>query len=260
MCDPTPSVTPPTRPDMMFGGRLLLHQMPRGHRAGTDAVLLAAAAGVRPGDRFIDVGAGTGAVGLSLAMREAASQGVLLESDGELAALALRNVEVNAMQSRVSVRCADLFGPAVLVGEASLVVTNPPFYDSGTVRPSSDAARAAAHVVRAGLADPHAEWLKRCCSMLKARGRLVAIHRPEALPSLLKAAEPRLGGLVLRPIHARADRQAIRILLCGILGGRAPVQILPPLVLHKADGAFTDEAEALHRGADMAFWPKKTGR
>ena len=51
--------------DRLLGGRLSLLQAPTGHRAGTDAVLLAAAAGIPEGP-FVDVGAGVGTAGLIL--------------------------------------------------------------------------------------------------------------------------------------------------------------------------------------------------
>jgi tRNA1(Val) A37 N6-methylase TrmN6 len=44
------------------------------------------------------------------------------------------------------------------------------------------------------------------------------------------------------------DRPAIRLLLSGTKGSRAPLTILPPVVLNGPDGRFTPEAEALHRG------------
>ena len=247
----------------MFGGQLLLHQMTEGHRAGTDAVLLAAAAGIRPGDRFVDVGAGTGAVGLGLAVREPQAQGALLEIDPEATEIARRNIEANQLETRVSAQCVDLFDAyacreAELAGAASLVVTNPPFYVASDVRPSPHAGRAAAHVAQASHADAHGDWLKRCCTLLRAHGRLMVIHRPEAFPSLLKAAERHLGGLILRPVHTRAEGPALRILFGGVLGARTPLAILSPLVLHHADGTFTPEAERLNRGGPMTFWAKES--
>jgi tRNA1(Val) A37 N6-methylase TrmN6 len=53
-------------------------------------------------------------------------------------------------------------------------------------------------------------------------------------------------------VHPSAHRPAIRFLVCGIKGSRAPVSILPPLILNGPDGRFTPQAEALHRGeADL---------
>src|SRR6476646_11690973 len=55
--------------DAVLGGRLVLWQPRRGHRVGHDAILLAAAADGRSGDRAIELGAGVGAAGLALARR-----------------------------------------------------------------------------------------------------------------------------------------------------------------------------------------------
>lgn len=237
-------------PDQLLGGRLALFQAARGHRAGTDAVLLAAAA-PDPDGAFVDVGAGVGAAGLALALRAAAAHGILLEADPAAAALARRNCALNGVADRVAVAEADLFsragdrpaGPAP--ERAALVLTNPPFFLAGAVRPSPDAARSTAHV-----AGPrgHGDWLAAATALLAPGGRLVMIHRPEALPALLAACEGRLGGVAVRPVLAREGSDAVRLLLAGTKGSRAPLRLAPPFVLHGGDGAFTAEAEAVHRG------------
>ncbi len=254
-------------PTRLLGGKLLLHQPPKGHRAGTDAVLLAAAAHVEPGQVFVDVGAGVGTVGLALAQRASGAQGHLLEAVASNAALAVRNIALNGLQARVQVHVLDLFDAqarGAMVGSADLVVSNPPFFTAGQGRASPDPVRARAHVLQ-GATGGHGAWLRAALSLLAPRGRLIVIHRPEALPNLLAAAEGRLGGLRLRPIHAGAGQPAIRILLGGEVGTRAPFSLLDPLVIHQADGRFTPFAEALHRGEVLfpLFRPstrqKKTG-
>ena len=57
--------------DAFLAGRLRLRQPKSGHRAGHDAMLLAAATAARPGQRVVDFGAGIGAAGLALARRVA---------------------------------------------------------------------------------------------------------------------------------------------------------------------------------------------
>ena len=39
-----------------------------------------------------------------------------------------------------------------------------------------------------------------------------------------------------------------RILVSAVKGSRAPLKIAPGFILHEADGRFTPEADALHRG------------
>ncbi len=80
------------------------------------------------------------------------------------------------------------------------------------------------------------------------------IHRADALPACLDALRGRYGGLAIRPVHARAETPAIRILIDATKGSRAVPSLLPPLVLHETDGSFTPEAAALHGGRP---WPPR---
>src|SRR5438128_5587924 len=89
--------------DAFLGGRLRLRQPKSGHRAGHDAMLLAAATPARSGDRVVDLGAGVGAAGLAVAKRVAGIDLVLVEIDTVLAGLARANAEANAIQADVIV-------------------------------------------------------------------------------------------------------------------------------------------------------------
>src|SRR5438132_13267210 len=71
--------------DAFLGGRLRLRQLKTGHRAGHDAMLLAAATSARSGVRVVDFGAGVGAAGLALA-RRVAGVGLALVDIGAAAA------------------------------------------------------------------------------------------------------------------------------------------------------------------------------
>ena len=142
--------------DLWLGGRLALVQPKRGHRVGTDAALLVAAAGDARQGRIVDVGAGVGAVGLALAKSSALASVDLVEIDPELAELAESNAARNGLQARTRVLRLDALNSrerreAGLVKSANCVVTNPPFFDAAAVRASPDEGRARAHVLpRAG--------------------------------------------------------------------------------------------------------------
>ncbi|WP_046866511.1 tRNA1(Val) (adenine(37)-N6)-methyltransferase [Microvirga massiliensis] len=235
--------------DQFLGGRVTILQPARGHRAGTDAVLLAAATVASPGERVIDVGAATGAVGLMITAATKGLDLVLLEKDPDLAALCRENLLLNGVEGLVA--NADLLDPASRAGAgvapeaADVVVTNPPFFEAGRVRSSPEGRRASAHVLPSG---GIREWLRAAAALLKPRGRLVLIHRADRLPECLAALGRGFGGLQLRFVHPQTDEPAIRFVLTAVKGSRAPIRIEPPLVLH-AGGRFTPEAEAVHRGA-----------
>jgi tRNA1(Val) A37 N6-methylase TrmN6 len=242
--------------DLWLGGRLTLVQPKRGHRVGTDAALLVAAAGDTQQGRIVDVGAGVGAVGLALAKQNPLASADLVEIDAELAQLAESNAARNGLQPRARVLRLDALDSserreAGLPESAHCVVTNPPFFDAGAVRASPHEGRARAHVLaRAGLAD----WIEASLAMLAPGGRFVMIHRPDALGLILAAIGSRLGGLALLPIHPAAGASAHRLLILGVKGSKAPMRLAPGLVLHGADGRMTPEADALHRGERLVDW------
>ncbi|MEL6062738.1 MULTISPECIES: methyltransferase [unclassified Methylobacterium] len=243
-------------PDAFLGGLLRLHQPPRGaHRAGTDAVLLARWLTPAPESRLCDVGAGTGAVGLACAALVPGLRLTLVERDPALAERARANAALNGVEAEII--AADVLAPAaerraagLLPDRFDMVLTNPPFFEAGTHRVSPRANRAAAHTFAVGSLDA---WIRTCTAILRPGGQIGLIHRADALPACLDALKGRFGGLAIRPVHARAEAPAIRVLIAATRGSRAGLSLLPPLVLHGPDGAFTPEAEALHRGSSQGF-------
>ncbi|MBK9080612.1 MAG: methyltransferase [Rhizobiales bacterium] len=242
--------------DAFFGGRLALRQPARGHRSGTDAVLLAASAPAGVEGLIVDVGAGAGAVGLGAALASPAAELALVEIDSALASLAGRNLAAAGRAAGGRAVRADVLVPAarraagLADGAAALVLTNPPFHPSGAVRPSPDAARARAHVLPpAGDGDGLAAWVRACLALLAPGGAFRMIHRADALASCLAAIGGRLGGVAVLPVHSRADAAAIRVLIGGVKGSRAPLSLLPPLILHEASGAFAEQTGSIAAGA-----------
>ncbi|GJE47080.1 tRNA1(Val) (adenine(37)-N6)-methyltransferase [Methylobacterium tardum] len=241
-------------PDGLLGGRLRLHQPPRGaHRAGTDAILLAQLLVPAAGDRLCDAGASTGAVGLGCAALVPGLKPTLIERDHDVAELARANAGLNGIEARVIE--ADLLASAaerraagLLPDSFDVVLTNPPFFDGGH-RTSPNPGRATAHTFAGQDLDA---WIRSCTAILRPGGRLGLIHRADALPACLNALKGRYGGIAIRPVHARAEAPAIRLLISATKGSRAALSLRPPLVLHDPDGSFTPEAAALHRGAP---WP-----
>src|SRR3954452_11053277 len=94
-CGPMSNSLSDVTEDAFLGGALRLRQLKSGHRAGHDAMLLAAATPARPGDRVADLGAGVGAAGLAVARRVAGIDLALVEIDEELAGLARGNAAEN---------------------------------------------------------------------------------------------------------------------------------------------------------------------
>ena len=233
--------------DLLFGGTLRLIQPRKGHRAGTDAVLLAAAL-PETALAVADLGAASGVVGLRAAQMNPNARVSLIERDEALAGLAQRNIAANGLSERVTVERADVFqlGRLARLREAfDCVLTNPPFHDARSVRRSPDPVRAAAHVLGAG--ETLDGWVRSGVTILAPGGNFVMIHVAAHVQAIITAMQARLGGLSLRFVHAEADQPAIRVIARGRKGSRAPLRVLSPLVLNE-DGRFCPVVEALHRG------------
>ncbi len=247
--------------DVWLGGRLTLVQPRNGHRVGSDAALLAAAADAAHG-RVVDVGAGVGAVGLALISRNARLAADLVEIAPDLAELAAGNAARNGLAQRVRILPIDIRDArarreaGLADNEAEAVVTNPPFFDSRAVRASPNDGKARAHVLSADETDvaPLIGWIRASLAILRPGGRFTMIHRPDALGAILAAAENRLGAVALLPVFPREGASAHRLLVSGIKGSRAPLRVAPALVLHHAEGRLTPEADAIHRGEALLDW------
>lgn len=239
--------------DALLGGRLAIIQPAKGHRAGTDAVLLAAAAPVKAGDVVCDLGASTGAVALIVAARQPSCRLLLVERDPALAALARENLALNGFEERGVVLVADVLADrgeriaaGLTLGGCDLVVTNPPFVETGSgARRSPDPARADAHELPPG---GFARWIAAAADLLKRRGRLALIQRADRLDACLESMRPFFGAIAIRPVHPRQGEAASRILVTAVREGRGPLVIESPLVLHRDDGGFTERARRLHEG------------
>ncbi|MBR0834066.1 methyltransferase [Bradyrhizobium manausense] len=220
--------------DAFLGGQLLLKQKRSGHRAGHDAILLAAATEARDGDRVVDLGAGIGTAGLALGRRVAGIDLCLVEIDPELAELARANAAANAIPADVIVldvtADAQAFAAHGLMPDsADCVLMNPPFNDSTRHRGSPDKARHTAHVATEETL--HA-WLHAARRILRSNGVLTLIWRADGIADVLAALSRGFGSVSVLPVHGEAERPAIRVLVRAVKGGKAPMRLLPGLMLN----------------------------
>ena len=237
--------------DAVLGGRLALRQPRRGHRIGHDAILLAAATRAEPGERAVDLFAGVGAAGLALALRVPSLGVTLVEIDPALVALARDNIARNRLSDRARAVALDVeaspreFAAAGLpAAAADRVLMNPPFNDSRRQRASPRAGRRLAHAACPGQL---LAWTGVASRLLRSRGVLTLIWRADDLDRTLDALARGFGAITVLPVHARPEAAAIRVLLRAVKSSRAPLRLLPGLVLAYAAGRPTAEAEAVLR-------------
>ena len=249
-----PPVTPcDTVENGLLDGRVRLRQPARGYRAGLDAALLAAAVPATAGERVFEAGCGAGAVLMQVAARRPGVALAGLERDPAMAALAAGNATLNGVGERTAIRQGDVAAGFRALGLEPFdwAVSNPPFFDdAGALRAPAEGKRGA-WMADDGLA----AWTGFLLKAVREGGRIVVIHRADRLADLLALLGEKAGSFAVRPVHPFADEPAKRVLVQAIKTGRAPLRLLPPLVLHdRTGGKHTAETEAILRGRAALDW------
>jgi tRNA1(Val) A37 N6-methylase TrmN6 len=246
-----PSDQGPTTEDAVLGGRLVLRQPRRGHRFGHDAILLAAATAGKRGEHAVDLGAGVGAAGLALARRVEGLSVTLLDVDERLVALAAGNAERNGLADRVRALALDVGASArawhaaqLRSGSVARVLMNPPFNDPVRQKVSPEPSRRLSHATTHGTL---VQWVGRARWLLAPSGVLTMIWRADGLGEVLAALARGFGAVAVLPVHPKPDEAAIRVLVRAVKDSRAPLTLLPPLMLGDEDSRPSRAAEAVLR-------------
>jgi tRNA1(Val) A37 N6-methylase TrmN6 len=226
--------------DTLRAGRVRIYQPARGARVSLDPVLLEGFL-APPFGRFLDIGCGAGAVSFLLLARDPTARGVGVELQPRLAALAVRGRDDNGWQQRLEIVTGDVRGLGDRLGAATfdLVATNPPYRTAAGNRRPPDEERALAHQ-EISLTLP--EWVACAARAVRPGGRVAAIFPAERAAELLVALQTRdLIARRFRAVHPRVGEPASRVLVEAERGGRRPLVIEPPLVVHADDARYTPE-------------------
>jgi tRNA1(Val) A37 N6-methylase TrmN6 len=171
-----------------------------------------------------------------------------IELQPALAALAERNAVLNDAADRVRTVVHDLAHPLPPgMGPFDHVVTNPPYLPAAVADPSPDRSKALATVESSA---DLGRWLTVATDALEPAGTLLVIHRSDRLEEIVGA----LVGLGWGDVTVKRLPPAARVLVRARRADGLRRHDAPPLILHRPDGGYTDEAEAILRhGQPLAF-------
>lgn len=228
--------------DRFLGGRLSIRQFASGFRAGLDAVMLAAAVPARARQTILELGSGCGTASLCLAASTSDVSVTGAEIESDLVRLSNANATANHLGDRVVFVTVDVLDlPVDMRHDYDHVICNPPFHAVDGERPDDELRAGATHDE-----GQFAEWLRVGTKRTASGGTFTCIVRADRFGETL-AALPKTG-LRIFPLWPRHGEAAKRVIVQLRKGSGAAPELLPGLVLHKDDGSYTDEANAVLRG------------
>jgi tRNA1(Val) A37 N6-methylase TrmN6 len=239
--------------DTVLGGRIRLNQPVSGYRAGMDAALLAAACDAAPRARVLEAGCGVGGARRAAAARRPGARFVGVERNAAAVDLARQNVALNDLAERVEIVSGDVERGfrALDLPVFDAVMANPPFFDDPAALRAPAPAKAEAWMADGGLA----AWTAFALKAVREGGTITLIHRADRLADLLALLAPKAGSFRIRPVQPFADAPAKRVIVRAVKTGKAPLALLPALVLHDRDGGqHAPAAEAILRGEAALGW------
>jgi len=209
-------------------------QKTHGFRFSLDAVTLANFATIKKKDKVIDLGTGNGIISLLIASK--AEHITAIEIQPEMIDLAQRNVILNGLSDKIDVMEGDirlvkeLFPPS----QYDVVITNPPYrvIGSGRINPN-DLKALARHEIKCTLEDV----LAASFYLLKNRGRLAIVHRPDRLVELMVGCrQHKLEPKRIQFFHVN-KMEASLVLVEAIKNGKPNLEVLSPIII---DLSITD--------------------
>lgn len=226
--------------DYLLDKKVKIFQPLDGYRASTDAVFLSALLScVKPHEKILDVGSGTGAISLCLAERFKNKNISItgLEIQPELAELSNISAKENGFDF-VKFINTDIAAPlpdGLQFCSFNHVISNPPY--ALLDMPSPNKSKATAHNFSTLSLF---EWIGFCIKMLAPQGKLYLINRAEALDDILFALHKKTGNIHVIPLFSKPEQtQAKRVLISAQKDSKAPLVIHSGIVIHNDDGQYT---------------------
>jgi len=229
----------------LLRGRVKLLQPKIGFHASTDSVFLAAGVSLKDKYKVLDVGCGVGSVGLCVLARNKNISLTGIDIQPELIDLAHQNAGLNGVETQARFFHGNIRTEKHIEDNAfNAVVMNPPYLESGTHTASPEKIKATSH----GEGElTLADWVKYAHRKLKQGGHLTMIHRADRLDDVIVELEKKrwFGSLVVYPLWSHAGEDAKRVIVQARKERYAPIVLKAGMVIHREDGKYTAEADAV---------------
>lgn len=211
---------------------------------GIDSVLLSDfAKEIKDNSKVVDLGTGTGILGILLCAKTNLKEILGVEIQEEVANMAQRSIELNNLKNRFKILNDNIKNIEKnnidLKNNFDYVVTNPPYKKLNTGKINENEKKLISrHELTANLDD----FIKTASFLLKDKGTLFMVHRPERLVDILeKMRKEKIEPKELKFIYPKINKEPNLILIKGVKNANPFFKIDKPLYVYNEDGNYTDD-------------------
>lgn len=209
---------------------------------GIDSVLLSDfAKDIRNNSRVLDLGTGTGILGLLLCGKTKLSKIYGIDIQEDVCDMASRSIKLNNLEDRFEIINKNIKDLKDVFEETSFdaIVSNPPYKkDNSGLKNESETKLISRHEITASLED----FISISAQSLKNNGNIYMVHRPERLSDLFYLLRKyNLEPKKLRLVQSYTNSKPKLILVKATKNAKSFLNIEEPLIIYNKDGSYTDE-------------------
>lgn len=213
---------------------------------GMDAVLLSGFVQVKPGEKVLDLGTGTGIIPILLEAKTKGAYFAGLEIQEEIADMARRSICLNHLEKKIHIITGDIKQAEKWFSKSSfdVVTSNPPYIrgEHGLKNPGEIKA-----ISRHELLCTLEDVIREAGNLVRPGGRVYLVYRPHRLIELISVLtrfnlEPKR----IKFVHPFADREANMVLLEAVRGGGASLKVESPVIVFKEPGVYSEEIRSVY--------------
>ena len=191
---------------------------------------------------IIDLGTGNAVIPLFLSKKTSAKifgmeiQKISFE-------IAQRNININNLNEQIYIIYDDMknYKKYFLNGSFDIVVSNPPFFKfNGNKELLNDLEQLS--IARHEIEITLEELIQTASLLVKDRGYFYLVHRADRLTEIISALQKfNFEAKKIKFCYTTENKNAKIVLIEAIKSGKAGLTILPPLVINKNNGEYTEE-------------------
>ncbi len=231
---------------------LKIIQNKKGFCFGIDSVLLSDfAKDMKDNSNVLDLGTGTGILGILLCGKTKLKKITGIEVQAEVADMAKRSIILNDLQEKFDIINDNIKNITEILEKNSYdyIVTNPPYkkMDTGKIN-DSELKLISRHEVEANLED----FINISYKMLKDKGTLFMVHRPDRLVDILYILRKnRMEPKIIKFVYPNVNKEANLVLIKAVKNAKQFLKIEKPLYVYDEKGNYTKDILKIYNKIEM---------